>query len=206
MRRTRSSGSLWAGSWTALAGIVVGVSALWTHDGRTQSFEEGQAAQLTASKQTAAADRPQSDWFRRHVQAASGAIPIALDPDTGGFPGVTLQGSSSLEGDEQRVRAARAELARWSAGGELPITTQRLEAEVPQDEAWTLLTVEAEGKEAETLATLQHLLAAPGPANGYLTDPARVVIDVVGRGRLRFELQLRVWPIDAFVAQEGGES
>lgn len=205
MRRTNSISSLWAGAGTALAGIVVGLSALWTHDGRTKSFEKGQASQLQASQQTAALDRPQSDWFRRHVQAASGAIPISLDADTAGFPGVTLEGSVALEGDAQRMRAARAELARWSAGGELPVTTQHLKAEAPQGEPWTLLTVEAEGKEAEILATLQHLLNAPGPANGYLTDPARVVIDVAGRRRLRLELQLRVWPMEAFFATEGGQ-
>lgn len=202
MRRARAADSLWARSWTAFAGVIVGLSALWTHDGRSKTFDDGLAAHAEESVQTAAADRPQSDWFRRNVQAISGTIPIALDADTSGFPGITLESEAALRGDEQRVRAARAELARWSAGGELPIVAQRLAAHAPVDEAWTRLTLEAEGNEAETLATLQYLLAAPGPANGYLTDPGRVVVEFAGRGRLRFELQLRIWPIDAFVATE----
>ena len=202
MRRAPAADSLWARSWTALAGVAVGLSALWTHDGRRTSFEDGLAAQVSRSAQTAAADRPQSNWFRRNVQSITGTIPIALDADTSGFPGITLDADPAMRGDEPRVRAARAELARWSAGGELPIAAQRLAAQVPAGEAWTRLTLEAEGREAETLATLQHLLAAPGPANGYLTDPARVVVEVAGRGRLRFELQLRIWPVDTFIATE----
>ena len=75
----------------------------------------------------------------------------------------------------------------------------RLAVEQADARAWSTLIVEAQGSEAEALASLQHLLAAPGLDGGYLTDPGRVVIESAGPGKLRFELRLRVWPIEAFV-------
>lgn len=203
MRRTRPADSLWAGPWTALAGIMVGLGALWTHEGRRNLYEESSAQVAHDLANGSVSEGPQAEWFRRQVLALTEPIPTVLQLDTSGFPGIVIEGESELQGDEQRIRATRAELARWSAGGELPIVTQRLAADSPDQAAWSRLTVEAEGAEAEALATLQHLLASPGLESGYLTDPARVVVEVAGRGRLRFELQLRVWPVDAFVTEQG---
>lgn len=203
MTRVRPADSLWAGPWTALAGLVVGLGALWTHDGRARAFEQSSSQEARELAQASRNDGPQAEWFRRNVLGLTQPIPTVLQLDTSGFPGVVIEGEFELQGDEQRFRATRAELARWSAGGELPIETQRLAADSPELAPWSRLTVEAEGSEAETLATLQHLLASPGLESGYLTDPARVVVEVAGRGRLRFELQLRVWPVDVFVTEQG---
>ncbi|MAW61098.1 MAG: hypothetical protein CMJ94_09695 [Planctomycetes bacterium] len=191
--------SLWASSWIALAGVLVGGAAWLLHHQRTEAVAAWQAEQNGSAPPAAVDDDPRRDWFRRSVLGAAGTPGDPGGIETRGFPGVSLEGADALDAEDARSVAVRAELGRWSAGGELPMEATRLAVEQADARAWSTLIVEAQGSEAEALASLQHLLAAPGLDGGYLTDPGRVVIESAGPGKLRFELRLRVWPIEAFV-------
>ena len=187
----------WSSGWAvALAGVVTAVALYLWSENRATKFEERFGASPTAlsTPELSAA------WFQDRMQNAAEKLPQTDRADSSAFPGVRLQGEELLAGESPLALACRAELARWSAGGELPVVAEVLRVEsAPLDSRWQTMIVEASGGEAASLATLQHLLAAPGSSAGYYTDPARVRIEVADRDQLRFELQLRIWPAASFL-------
>jgi hypothetical protein len=197
--------SSWSSGWAvALAGIATAVALYLWSENRAAKFDK----QFGARPTVAGAPALSADWFQTRMLKAAAALPSIDRADSSAFPGTRLQGEDLLAGNTPLALACRAELARWSAGGELPVIADRLRVEANgQDSRWQTLVVEARGSEAAALATLQHLLAAPGSAAGYYTDPARVSIEVAARDQLQFELQLRVWPAASFLdsAAEGTE-
>jgi hypothetical protein len=195
----------WSSGWAlALAGLATAVALyLWSVN-RAAKFEE----RFGATPSSASAPQASAAWFQSHMQKAAARLPQTDRADSSAFPGTRIQGEELISGDGPLARACRAELARWSAGGELPVVASSLRIEADrEDRRWQTIVLEAQGGEAATLATLQHLLAAPGASAGYFTDPARVRIDVAARDQLQIELQLRVWPAASFLdaAAEGAE-
>ncbi len=192
------SSSSWSSGWAvALAGLTTAVALYLWSENRAGKFEE----RFGANPIVARAPELSAGWFQSRMQKAAAALPHTDRADSSAFPGTRLQGEDLLAGESPLALACRAELARWSAGGELPVVANSLRVEAnPQDPRWQTLIVEARGGEAAALATLQHLLAAPGSSAGYCTDPARVSIEVAERDQLQFELQLRVWPAASFLA------
>lgn len=197
--------SAWSSGWAvAVVGIVTAAALFFWSENRARSFEQ----RFGANPHPESAPELSAAWFQSRMQAAAAKLPQTERADSSAFPGTTLQGAELLAGDAPLARACRAELARWSAGGELPVAAEQLRVAAPlEDDRWQTLIVSARGSEAAALATLQHLLAAPGSSAGYFTDPARVRIEVAERDQLQFELQLRVWPAASFLdsAAEGSE-
>lgn len=195
----------WTSGWAvALAGLVTAAALYLWSENRASKFEKRFGAHLVTANESS----PPASWFQTRMQAAAAKLPQTDAADVSAFPGTLVQGAELLNHDHPVARACRAELTRWSAGGELPVTAQQLRvASNPDDPRWHTLIVTAKGAEAAALATLQHLLAAPGSEAGYFTDPARVRIAVAERDQLEFELQLRVWPAASFLesATEGAE-
>jgi len=197
--------SSWSSGWAvALAGFATAIALYLWSENRAIKFEERFGESPTA----ASAPEESASWFQSRMQKAAAVLPQTDRANSSAFPGARFQGENLLEGTSPLALACRAELARWSAGGELPIVADSLRVEAAdQDDRWQTLIVEAHGGEAAALATLQHLLAAPGSSAGYFTDPARVRIEVADRDQLQFELQLRVWPAASFLnpRREGAE-
>lgn len=193
---TRTTAS-WSSGWAvALAGFATAIALYVWSENRASKFEERFGASPTAQS----APELSAAWFQIRMQAAAAKLPQTERADSSAFPGATLQGAELLAGSDPLALACRAELARWSAGGELPVAADQLRVEAAAaDDRWQTLIVSARGGEAAALATLQHLLAAPGSSAGYYTDPARIRIEVAERNQLQFELQLRVWPAASFL-------
>jgi hypothetical protein len=187
----------WSSGWAvALAGLATAIALYLWSENRATKFEE----RFGASPTVESAQELSASWFQSRMQKAAERLPRTERADSSAFPSARVQGEDLLAGAGLLARACRAELARWSAGGELPVVADSLRIEAaPQDSRWQTLVVEAHGGEAAALATLQHLLAAPGSSAGYYTDPARIRIEVAERDQFQFELHLRVWPAASFL-------
>lgn len=199
--RARPQDAMLAGPWALVfAAATIANFVLWYPRERDRAEEELAQATAVLGAPNATNSEQAAEWFVEWLGDSTGAIPDAPDVQLGCFPGVPLQGLDLLNGEDDAARATRAELARWSASGELPM--QLDDWSLHEDVHGTLrLELTGQGDSAETLATLQHLLAARGEADGYLTDPARVEIESEGR-RLNLRLHVRIWPLSSFLPEE----
>lgn len=170
--------------------------AMWERRSQRAQDEAGQANGRAEGR----ADQDDPDarqaFERWGTELLPGRIPAAELPTPDSLGVAVIQGADAL-GDAPADRAVRAELARWAAPERLPLEVELL-AVGPLQGGWRPVDFRARGAEAEVLAWLQHLLAGPGASAGYLSDPARILLDSLGGGRLALELRLRIWPHAAF--------
>lgn len=195
-----------AGRVNWLEGAVVG-AVLWSfsaHDLWERRAEHAKRDDPSSSTRTTGAeDRGGPASPESFAQWGTVLLPDRITasdlpaPDALGV--AVLDGADALA-DAPADDAVRAELARWAAPARLPLEVERLAIGATAS-GWRAIEFRARGAEAEVLAWLQHLLAAPGPAAGYLTDPARIVLDSLGGGRLALDLRLRIWPNASFLEE-----
>jgi hypothetical protein len=119
-------------------------------------------------------------------------------PDLEPIAAVRSIGLDLLDTESARTRAARLELARWTAPGDFPWLTELLEITAVDGQPAYNLHLTAIGDEAQVLSWTEHILNSP-TGQGYLCDPGRVHLEATTSGQLKLDLVIRIWPTDAFI-------
>jgi len=102
--------------------------------------------------------------------------------------------------DEELAELVAREAERWSNAPAAALRDARWQV---HDEAgdYAVLSFSGSGSDADALAWLQHLLAAPNGSSAYLSDPARIDLIAIEPSGLRLQAEFRIWPNSAFVGQ-----
>jgi hypothetical protein len=177
----------------ALAALILAaylVSAWSDRQNRLQQLN------LTGASGQSQVDAASLSWLAPQLGQLPETVPYpALEP----LHALESSGLGLLDSDSAVARAARLELARWTALGEFPWQTERLKIIKVRGQNAYELHLTATGEEAQVLSWTEYILASP-TGIGYLCDPGRSHLMAVQAGQLKLDLMIRVWPAEAFLA------